>query len=131
MKTVLIIDGSRMQRLIAESMLERNGLMPMSVGDARQGLDLARTLQPDLMLVDAALPDNLGILRRMLSLPRTCDIPVIATGPEALRRRALLHGARSYLAKPLEEPDLMRALARLLGESAHLPAASLPTVSLR
>ncbi|NIR30666.1 MAG: response regulator [Gammaproteobacteria bacterium] len=134
MKTILIVDDSRVQRLLIESMLERHGFMPMSASDARQGLHLARTLQPDLVLVDIASPDTDGLetLRRMVSDPRTRATPTIAIGGnDALRRHALLRGAQDYLVKPLSEPALMRVLARLLGASGRSRAASLPAISVR
>ena len=130
MKTVLIVDASRMQRLTAESILERNGFMPMSVNDARQGLHLARMLQPDLVLVDTTLPGGLEALHCMITDPRTRGIPAIATGTDPLGRRALLHGARDYLPKPVSETALQRALARLTDTAARSSAASPPAMSI-
>ncbi|HTM47862.1 MAG TPA: ATP-binding protein [Bryobacteraceae bacterium] len=85
---------------------------------AQKGLELARTLLPDLVLLDLHLPDFHGdeLLRRLQADRKTRDIPVVmltadATGGQI--ERLLAAGARHYITKPLD----LRQLTEVLRES--------------
>jgi len=75
-----------------------------TVGTVRGALSLIATTKPDLVLLDAYLPDQSG-----LDLVRLLDADVImvtAANDSQLIRRALRHGAFSYLVKPFD-PELL------------------------
>jgi diguanylate cyclase (GGDEF)-like protein len=74
--------------------------------DGPRALEIARTQQPDLILLDAVMPgmDGYAVCRELLAAPETCDIPVIfvtaLTSPED-ETRALGAGAADFISKPV------------------------------
>ncbi len=95
-------------------------------GTGGQGLLLARTQGPDLVLLDLDLPDIDGIevLRRLRADPATASLPVIVVSAHAqaeLMNAALEAGANDYVAKPLEVKALLHAVDRQLGAVTLTP----------
>ncbi len=85
----------------------------------RIGLELARSHQPDLILLDLHLPDIMGdvVLQRLQAEPATRAIPIIMLSAEASTRqieRLLAAGARAYLTKPLDLPRFFSAVEQIL-----------------
>lgn len=108
-----------MQRILAKRPAVR--LLPAKTGEA--GLQLARAHFPDLILLDLQLPDKNGeqVLEELRRDEDTRDIPVVIVSADATPRqieRLLKAGARNYLTKPLEVPQLLKVLDDLLGKGA-------------
>jgi CheY-like chemotaxis protein len=84
-----------------------------------EGLKIARSLRPDLVITDIHLPDGKGfdVLRELRNDGRTANIPVIALTADAMPANVHnmeLAGFDHILTKPLKIPDLMTILhARL------------------
>jgi CheY-like chemotaxis protein len=88
------------------------------------GLDLARHHEPDLILLDLHLPDITGqeVLTRLQQSAVTRDIPVIVISADATPvqiKRLLDAGATSYLTKPLDVTEFLRALDETLARKSH------------
>jgi CheY-like chemotaxis protein len=82
---------------------------------ARRGVEMARTLQPDLVLLDLHLPDGSGaeVLQRLKADPVMTALPVViltADAKSGQSRRLLDMGAGLYLTKPLDVRDLLALL---------------------
>ncbi len=97
--------------------LQRAGYEVRSAGDGHQGLELARTLRPDLVLLDLMLPGLSGheVCRRIRA--DGLEIPVVmltALGEEAQVVRGLNIGADDYVTKPFGIGELMARIAALL-----------------
>ena len=95
-------------------------------GTGGQGLAMARSQGPDLVLLDLDLPDIDGIevLRRLRADPSTASLPVIVVSAHAqaeLMNAALEAGANDYVAKPLEVKALLHAVDHQLGAQLALP----------
>ncbi|MCF8179585.1 MAG: response regulator [Sulfuritalea sp.] len=87
-----------------------------------RGIDLARAEDPDVILLDIVMPgmDGYEVCRRLKADQQTSAIPVVfVTALQANREsrvKALEVGAEAFLAKPIDEPELVaqvRAMARL------------------
>ena len=92
---------------------------------SRLGLDVARQLRPDLILLDLLLPDLPGreVLTRLRATPETADIPVVVLSADATRaegERLLALGANRYPTKPLD----VQAFLRLVDERVERAAAA-------
>jgi DNA-binding response OmpR family regulator len=85
---VLIIDDSQTIRKLVECHLSQAGYQVVMAADAEQGLKLARTMQPQLILLDHQLPGTTGdeVCRELLEGESTATIPVVISS--ALRNRA-------------------------------------------
>ena len=89
--------------------------------DGPSGLEMARTHQPDLILMDIALPgmDGIQVLGALRQDPVLQLIPVVAATASAMkgdREGILAHGFDGYLSKPLDFDALMKTLRELLYE---------------
>ena len=83
------------------------------------GLAAIRQRRPSLVLLDMHLPDidGLELLRHLQTDPETADIPVIvvsADATEAHMSEAITAGAANYLTKPVNVPEFLATLDRLL-----------------
>src|SRR5690606_5516275 len=97
--------------------LRASGFEVREAATGLEGLDLARTQLPDLVVLDIRLPDisGLEVTRRLRSDPRTADIPILHisasfTDSES-RARGLDNGADGYLTHPVD-PLVMLATVR-------------------
>ena len=111
--TVLYIeDNPSNLRLIERVIDERTALRLISAMQGRLGLALAREHRPDLILADLHLPDMSGedVLREILNHPELRRIPVIIVSADATpgqMKRLVMAGARGYLTKPIDVPQLL------------------------
>jgi PAS domain S-box-containing protein len=119
---VLYIEDHAANFDLIEQTLGRAGdltLVPAPLGEI--GLQLARELVPDLILLDLHLPDLPGetVLVRLKDDPRTRDIPVVVLSADATpaqMARARAAGAQHYLTKPLDLLEFVRVVATLLAD---------------
>lgn len=111
---VLIIDDHALFRAGLTALLERRGIeVVASVGEGREGLDLADSLRPDVILLDMRMPDmdGLDVLRELGERGNETPVAVVTTSRDGMDLiKALRGGARAYLIKDMEPDDLVRAL---------------------
>jgi two-component system cell cycle response regulator DivK len=116
---VLIVDDSLHTRELYMEYLKYRGLGVVTAPEAEAGLTLARTLRPDVVIMDLAMPGLNGITatQRLKQDPRTRRIPVIVlTGYafRAIEHGALEAGADAFLTKPCLPEDLEAKIRQLL-----------------
>jgi len=106
--TVLYIEDNPSNRDLMQHIFARRPEIQLTMAeDGERGLDMARTLLPNLILLDLHLPGMSGedLLRHLWATPETRGIPVIVLSADATQsqqRRLIAAGASSYLTKPLE-----------------------------
>ncbi|WP_284618340.1 PAS domain S-box protein [Aquabacterium humicola] len=117
---VLVAEDNPVNMLIIVALLRRLGAEPLEAADGEQALALARehvqTL--DAVLMDLHMPvlDGLAAARALRDDPRTAALPVVALSAAVLeieRRQAEEAGMCDFIAKPVDEAELLRALGRL------------------
>jgi PAS domain S-box-containing protein len=113
---VLVVDDDRSIRLLLMSLLTKAGYLCSEAENGRQGLELARTELPDLMIVDWMMPemDGIELIRRLRETESGRAIYILLlTGldQEARLVEAFAAGADDFLSKPLNANVLT---ARLL-----------------
>ncbi len=116
MATILVVDNEPTIRRLIRSALESQGHRILEAADGILGLKLAGLEQPDLVLLDIALPQMSGleVNRRLQGNPETATIPVLyLTGliPDALRAGA---GEPAYIAKPFSPQSLIERINSIL-----------------
>ena len=118
---VLVVEDNASNLDLARMVLEGNGLTVDTATTGPEGLDKARHLRPDLILMDMQLPgvDGLAITRQLKSDPVTAHIKVVALTANALKgseEEALAAGCSGYIAKPIELKKFMLQVTNFLEE---------------
>lgn len=108
-RTILLIEDNEQNRYLATFLLERHGYTVISASDGRQGIATARSLAPDLILLDIQLPtmDGYDVARELRALGGLDAVPIVAVTSYAMvgdREKALAAGCTGYLEKPID-PD--------------------------
>ncbi len=119
MTRILVVEDNEMNRDMLTRRLERRGYEVAVAVDGGQGLALARSEAPDLILMDMSLPvlDGWEVTRQLKAVPETRAIPIIALTAHAMsgdRDRALEAGCDDYDTKPVELPRLVEKIQALL-----------------
>jgi len=109
-KKILVIDDQEDNRLIMVDRLARE-YQVIEAANGVEGVELAESLHPDLILMDLWLPDLDGYeaTRRIKSRPALNQIPIIAVTSYALggdEAKALEAGCDDYLTKPFDPAKL-------------------------
>jgi PAS domain S-box-containing protein len=118
--TLLYIeDNLSNRRLIEQVLTHRPGVSLLAAMTGNLGLDLARQHAPDVVLLDLHLPDLEGaeVLARLRKDPRTKHVPVVILSADATPtqvKRFMAAGAQDYLTKPIDVPEFLALLDRLL-----------------
>ncbi|EYF01000.1 response regulator [Chondromyces apiculatus] len=113
---ILLVEDHLMSGDILVRRLRRRGYQVLWAQDGAEGVAMAASLQPDLVLMDLNLPvlDGIEAMERLKAMPATQGIPVIAltahVTPEA-QRRCLQAGAEAWEGKPV---NFERLLARIV-----------------
>jgi CheY-like chemotaxis protein len=121
-KTVLLVEDNEDNLVIYSTILRFGGYRVIEAHDGRAALEAARSMTPNLILMDVSIPyvDGLEVTRRLKADPATRRIPIIALTAHALpsdRDRALEAGCDGYISKPAEPRAILAAVRRELGEA--------------
>jgi CheY-like chemotaxis protein len=122
MAKILLVEDNEMNRDMLSRRLERKGYEVELAVDGRQGVDKAKTLAYDLVLMDMSLPeiDGWEATRELRSDPATKSLPIIALTAHAMsgdREKALEAGCDDYDTKPIELSRLLGKMEALLGRA--------------
>jgi CheY-like chemotaxis protein len=123
MTRILLVEDNEMNRDMLSRRLERKGYEVELAVDGRQGVDKAKTLEYDLVLMDMSLPeiDGWEATRELRADPATKELPIIALTAHAMsgdRERALEAGCDDYDTKPIELNRLLGKMEALLGRQS-------------
>jgi DNA-binding response OmpR family regulator len=121
MQSVLVIDDDDSLRDTIAVMLEQEGFMPAHAADGRTGLERARTIRPDLLLVDLRLPGLSGVevCKQVRSFDTKTPIIVLSALDDEIDKVLLLEiGADDYLVKPFGVRELLARIRAVLRRSA-------------
>ncbi len=127
-KRVLIVDDEQDMRVFMMTLLETNGYKPIAAKDGQEGLDMARSQKPSLIIMDIMMPRESGIYmyREIKKDPSLRDIPVVMVS--ALAKKTFLHSQKmlddyeggqipepaAYIEKPPEPDELLATLSAVL-----------------
>jgi DNA-binding NarL/FixJ family response regulator len=129
MKKILIIEDQPQMRRNIATILEMEGFEVATAEHGRQGIELARTGKPDLILCDVMMPemDGYGVLQALRDDKATATIPFVfltAKGEKTDQRAGMNLGADDYLTKPVSKNDLLATIearfTRQRNHEAHL-----------
>ncbi|WIO74138.1 twitching motility response regulator PilH [Porticoccaceae bacterium LTM1] len=115
MAKVLIVDDSPTETHQLAAMLQKGGHQVLSAESGEKGIELALAEQPDVVLMDIVMPGLNGFqaTRQLTRTQETSHIPVIivtSKDQETDRVWGARQGAKAYLAKPVTEKTLIKAI---------------------
>ena len=122
MPKILLVEDNEMNRDMLSRRLERRKFDVVIAVDGAQGVEMAKTENPDLILMDMSLPvmDGWEATRVLKADDETSGIPVIALTAHAMagdREKALAAGCDDYDVKPVEFRRLQEKINALLGQA--------------
>jgi twitching motility two-component system response regulator PilH len=118
--TILVVDDSPTESHIFATILSGAGYRVETAVDGAQGIEMARRLKPDLILMDIIMPvlNGFAATRELHRDPATAAIPIIivTTKDQTTDRTwGLRQGAVDYLIKPVTAADLLAHVRAALG----------------
>jgi len=120
-KTILVVDDVATNRALLRDLLGSLGFRTMEAETGAGALQQAQAAHPDLVLLDMMMPgmDGIETMKRLRADTRTARLPVLmisASSTPEEEERSLEVGANGFLAKPVNEHDLLREI----GAHLHL-----------
>ncbi len=119
MSKILLVEDNEMNRDMLSRRLQRKGYEVLIAIDGKQGVELALSENPNLILMDMSLPvmDGWEAAQQLKTIPETMDIPIIALTAHAMagdREKCLAVGCNDYETKPVEFSRLLGKIQALL-----------------
>jgi len=126
MPRILLVEDNEMNRDMLSRRLARREYEVLVAVDGKEGVVMAGSEAPDLILMDMRLPvmDGREATRQLKASPETKAIPIIALTAHAMsgdREKAMEAGCDDYDTKPIELPRLLAKMEALLGEKKAAP----------
>ena len=118
-KSVLVVEDNPANMELAVDLLEVGGFRTLQAATAEEGIHMARTERPSLILMDTGLPgmDGLQATRLLKQDPQTASIPVIALTAQAMegdREKTLAAGCLGYITKPIDTRTFAQTITLFL-----------------
>ncbi len=115
MAQILIVDDSPTEIHVLKSMLEKHGFEVETAENGTEGIERAKELKPDLILMDVVMPGLNGFqaTRQLTRDAETASIPVLIVttkDQETDRVWGMRQGAKDYLTKPVTEKSLLEKI---------------------
>jgi twitching motility two-component system response regulator PilH len=120
MAHILIVDDSPTEIHVCKTILEKNGHRVTTAQSGEEGVEVAKKVLPDLILMDVVMPGLNGFqaTRQLSNEPSTSGIPVVVVttkDQETDKVWAMRQGAKDYIVKPVKEKDLLDRVKALVG----------------
>jgi CheY-like chemotaxis protein len=127
MYKILLVEDNEMNRDMLSRRLMRRGFEVVIATDGQQGVEMASSCAPDIILMDMSLPviDGWEATRRLKAAEATRKIPILALTAHAMagdREQALAAGCDDFDTKPIEFERLLPKIRRFLPPEETTPA---------
>ena len=119
-KTILYIEDDLPSRVLVKRVLEAEGYRVIEAESGLEGIIVARTERPLLILVDINMPDmdGLEVTARLRAMPELGSVPIVAVTANVMkgdRERTLEAGCSGYIQKPIDVDLLPAQTAAFMG----------------
>ena len=119
MTSILYVEDNEDNIYMLSRRLGREGFEVSIARTGREGVDMAATALPDLIIMDLVLPemDGFDAARQLRNSDTTGHIPIIALSASVLpehQHRAIEAGCDAFQTKPVDFPRLLKAIEQLL-----------------
>jgi two-component system, cell cycle response regulator DivK len=121
-RKVLVIEDNEQNLYLMNFLLTKHGFDVVSARDGREGIDAARDVAPDLVLLDIQLPGMSGhdVARELRRDPQFASVPIVAVTSYAMpgdREQVLAAGCTGYIEKPIDPDTFLTQLGEFFGRS--------------
>lgn len=121
-KRILVVEDTEDNRQIIRDLLTSVGYELVEAADGVEGLAMAQSHRPDLILMDIQLPvmDGYEATRRIRTIPELAGVPIIAVTSYALsgdEAKARVAGCDGYIAKPFSPRELLAKIREFLPDT--------------
>jgi len=118
-KVILVVEDDPKDLKLIRDLLQLSGYKTIEATDGEQGVELAKSKKPDLILMDIMMPkmDGLEATRILKADTTTGNIPILALTSYAMKgdkERILEAGCEGYLAKPFDIQELLKTVTEYL-----------------
>ena len=119
-KTILIVDDSSSLRTVVKMALTRAGYDVLEANDGQEGLTaLDKAAKVHLIVSDVNMPnmDGITFVKQVKLHPRHRFTPVVmltTEGEDEMKNRGRLAGAKAWMVKPFNPPQLLDAVSKLV-----------------
>ncbi|MBV8666635.1 MAG: response regulator [Burkholderiaceae bacterium] len=119
--TILVVEDTPANMKLTTMLLRREGYRVLQADNAMDGISLAKSEQPDLVLMDIQLPgmDGLTAIRMLHRDPATRHIKLIALTAHAMKgdeQKMINSGCDAYVAKPISYKSFLEEIKRILAK---------------
>lgn len=126
--TILSIDDDAEVRDLMERFLSRKGFYIHTAASADEGIELAKKINPDIIITDIMMPikDGISLIKETKKIPELVDIPIIVLTIAGERDTCMSLGAAAYLNKPVDWNvllDIIRQTCRRIHASKQQASA--------
>lgn len=121
-RRILMIEDNEQNRYLASFLLEASDWKMFQAEDGPSGLELARTVDPALILLDIQLPgmDGYAVARALRAEPGSASVPIVAVTSYAMagdRERCMEAGCDGYIEKPIDPQTFVAQVERFIKEA--------------
>ncbi|OPY71526.1 MAG: Polar-differentiation response regulator DivK [Syntrophorhabdus sp. PtaU1.Bin058] len=118
-KKILVIEDNEQNLYLATFILEKHGYEVFAARDGKEGVDMAGSVRPDLILLDIQLPvmDGYAVARQLRTNAELSRIPIIAVTSYAMtgdREKTIEAGCNGYIEKPINPDTFLQQVEKHL-----------------
>jgi len=119
MTKILLVEDNELNRDMLSRRLQRRGFEVVNAVDGQEGVEMAHSEAPELILMDISLPimDGWEAARKIKKSPKTRSTPIIALTAHAMvgdREKSLEAGCDDYDTKPIDFQRLLQKMKTLM-----------------
>ncbi|HBB31284.1 MAG TPA: two-component system response regulator [Cyanobacteria bacterium UBA8803] len=119
MDTALVVEDCLTDLQVISSCLQQGGIKVLTADSGEEALAKISSHKPDVIVLDIVLPGRSGfeVCRDIKDAPETRNIPVVicsTKGGEMDKFWGMKQGADAYLAKPVDQAELLRTVKQLI-----------------
>ena len=118
-KTILVIEDNELNMKLVRNLLKLKNFKVIESEDAEQGMEMAETYKPDLILMDINLPgiDGLTATKKIKENEALKHIPIVALTSYAMQgdeEKSINAGCAGYISKPIDTKTFVETLSQHL-----------------
>ena len=123
-KNILLVDDNELNRLLAKEVIQSYGAVITEAVNGEDAIDKFKASQFDIILMDISMPKMNGYeATEKIRNEFQSKIPIVALTANAIKgenKKCFQVGMNDYISKPFEETDLIRVIAKWLGENVNI-----------